>query len=433
VTALESLFSGREARNLQDPSIPLTSDGLLDWIHSGGGYGPHGNDTGIPVNEHTSMRMAAVWRCVAVTSGVASALPLAAFEAGTKNRVPSPLLTDPHPEMTALEVWKLSYVHRLLWGNGCLQKIRNGAGQVKELWPITPNRVKIGRVRSTDANPGGKIFAVTDDWGQTEPYTTRDILHLPGLGYDGVCGLSPIRHAATTIGLALAAEKSGARFFARGAQLSGVLQVEQRLTDDQATALQQRWEAKMAGIEQAGKIAVLDSNAKFQPITMPLRDAQYLETRGFQIPEIARIYGVPLFLLFETMKTTSWGTGLEQQAQGWVSFDLHPTWLAPTEQRISKELLPVGREARYNVNRLLRGDSAARAAFYRVMREVGAYNANEIRDQEDLPPIDGGEIYLQPTNLAPLGTEPNLPAPQVPPDPNADPNADPNGDPHAGN
>lgn len=426
MTALRGLF---ERRTIQDPAVPLTADSMLDFIYSGGGpFGSQGWDAGVPVNEHTSMRMAAVWRCVAVTSGVASALPLRAFEAGTKNIVPAPLLADPHPEMTPLELWKLTYVHRLLWGNACLQKVRNGAGQVRELWPIAPYRVRIGRGKSTDANPGGKIFEVTDDSGEVHVLTTRDVLHVPGLGYDGVCGMSPIRHAMTTIGLAQAAEKSGARFFGRGAQLSGVLQVEQRLTDDQANALQTRWEARTGGLEHAGKVPVLDSNAKFVPITMPLRDAQFLETRGFQVPEIARFFGVPLFLLFETMKTTSWGTGLEQQAQGWVTFDLHPTWLAPTEQRISKELLPTGREARYNVNGLLRGDSAARGAFYRVMREIGAYNANEVRDLEDLPPIEGGEMYLQPTNLAPLGTQPT--PPPAPPDPNADPTQ---GDPNAGN
>lgn len=428
MTVLRDLFRGGERRNIEDPTIPLTGDQLLDWVYSSGVNGPNGWDAGVVVNEVTAPRMAAVWRCVSVISGVASALPLNVFEAGTKTPLTNSLLRNPHPEMTALEVWRLAYVHRVLWGNATLQKVRNNAGQVKELWPITPFRVQIGRVRPSDVNPGGKIFRVTDDWGEAHTLTSRDILHIPGVGYDGVTGMSPIRHAATTIGLAVAAEKSGARFFGRGAQFSGVLQVEQRLDDDQARRLQAQWEARTGGLENAGKVPVLDSNAKFVPITMPMRDAQYLETRGFQVPEIARFFGVPLFLLFETMKTTSWGTGLEQQAQGWVTFDLHPTWLAPAEQRISKELLPANREARYDVDGLLRGDSVARGQFYRTMREVGAFNANDIRARENLEPIEGGDQYLQPTNLAPLGTDPTQ---QLKPDPSAtDPNQ---GDPNAGN
>jgi HK97 family phage portal protein len=399
VTALQRLF---ERRSIHDPAVPLTADTLLDWL-----YGGQLGDAGVQVTEQTSVQMSAVYRCVAVTAGVAAALPLHVFEADTKTRVPSPLLRDPHPEMTRLELWRLSYVHRLLWGNACLQKVRNRAGEVKELWPISPWRVRIGRVRSSNANPGGKVFEVVDDGGRTHALTSREILHIPGLSFDGVCGISPIRQAAyQAIGLALAAERAGAKFFARGAQLGGVLQVEQSLNDTQAEALQRRWEARTAGADNAHKVAILDSNAKFQPITMPLRDAQFLETRQFETVEIARFFGVPLFLLFETAKSTSWGTGLEQQAQGWVTFDLQPTWLAPTEQRITKELLPQTREARYNVNGLLRGDSAARAAFYNAMRTVGAFSANDIRDREDLPPVAGGDTYLQPLNMAPLGSEP---------------------------
>ena len=118
------------------------------------------------------------------------------------------------------------------------------------------------------------------------------------------------------------------------------------------------------------------------------------------------MFGVPLFLLMETAKSTSWGTGLEQQALGFVIFDLNPTWLTPTEQRIAKELLPAGIEAKYAVQGLMRGDSRARAEFYRVMREIGALSANEIRDLEDRPPVEGGDTYLQPLNLAPLGSTP---------------------------
>lgn len=414
MTLLSGLFERRA--NLNDPTVALTGDNLLDFMYNGAAGA---NPAGVIVTEERSLQVSAVWRAVSVTSNVASALPLPVFKKGTKVQVDYPLLDDPHPDYTPFELWKLVRAHRLLWGAGYLQKVRSRAGQIKELWPVSPWRVRPGKAKPSALNPSGRVFAVTDDDGVVHDLTSREIMFLPYLSLDGVCGISPIRAAATGIGLSIAAEQSGARFFARGAQLSGVLQVEQRLDEAQATALQRRWEAKMSGSENAGRIAVLDSNAKFQPITMPLRDAQYLETRQFQVPEVARIFGVPMFLMFETQKSTSWGTGLEQQAQGWITFDLGPSELVPFEQRIRKELLDPGLEAKYNVRGLLRGDHAARASFYNVMRQVGAMSANDIRDLEDMPPVEGGNTYLQPLNMAPLGSEPP-PAPARPaPPPNA--------------
>lgn len=407
MTAWRAVLAPRAA-SLEIPQTPLTSPALLEWL------GGTPLDAGVAVTPMSSLKMSAVYRCVAVTSGVASALPLHAYQRGTKNRRDWPLLDDPHPEMTDLELWRLSYAHRLLWGNSFTQKIRNGAGQVKELWPITPNRVlETRRVKPTDGNPGGKEFDVVDDDGVVRTLTTRHILHIPGLSLDGVQGVSAISYAAQGIGLALAAEKSAARFFGRGAQMSGVLETDAALKQEQADALKVRWQAKVGGLDNSHEIAVIDAGAKFRPLTMPYKDAQLLESRRFGVPEVARFFGVPLFLLFETERSTSWGTGLEQQAQGWITFDLAPSWLAPTERRVNKELLPRDLYAKYSVEGLLRADSQARAAFYRIMREVGAFNADEIRDLEDRPPIpDGmGQGYLQPVNMQPLGTEPDDPAP----------------------
>lgn len=402
--SLFRLFDRREHRaSLEDPTTPLTDASLLDWMG-----GPR-TDAGVQVSERSSLHMPAVWRAVAVVAGVSAALPLHTYKAGTKDRAESALLADPHPELTPLELWRLAYVHRLLWGNAYIQKIRAPSGQVKELWPVSPDRVAVDRVRPSDDLPGGKLFRVTDDWGAHHVLTSREILHIPGLGYDGLTGVSPVRLAANGIGLAQAAEIGAAKLFGRGNLLSGVLQTEQRLTQDQAAALKAGWRAKVGGIENAQEVAVLDSGASFHPVTMPLRDSQFLESREFQVTEVARMFGVPLFLLMETAKSTSWGTGLEQQATGWVTFDLGPTWLSPTEQRINKELLPVGKEyAKYQLGGLLRGDSSARAQFYRAMRDTGVMSANDIRSLEDLPPILGpeGDTYLQPTYMAPLGSNP---------------------------
>ncbi len=405
-----NLFGLFERRSLESPAVPLTSSGLLEFL-GGGGM----TDAGVPVTERSSLHMPAVWRAVNVIAGVSSALPLHTYSASTRERTTSPLLANPHPELTSLELWRLAYAHRALWGNSYQQKIRNGAGQVVELWPIGPDRVQVEREKPTPEDPGGKVFWVTDDWGTVHRRTSRDILHIPGLGYDGVTGCSPVRLAAAGIGLAQAAEKSAARLFGSGNMIGGVLQTEQRLNPEQAAALKERWKAKMAGIQNAHEVAVLDSGASFQPVAMPLKDSQFLESREFQVVEVARMFGVPLFLLMETAKSTSWGTGLEQQATGWVKFDLSPRgWPRPSSGSPRSSWPP----ARRTRGTPCRGCSAA-------TRRPGRRSTGLCGTSARCPPTTSGargsaadraegDIYLQPTYMAPLGSNPL--ADEQPPD-----------------
>lgn len=399
---MRSLFGLFEQRSIENPAVPITTEALTELL-----LGPE-LDSGIRVTESTALKMSAVWRGVAVIGGLSGALPLHSYQAGTKTRAAS-VVDDPHPDLTALEVWRLSGVHRALWGNSYNQKVRDRGGQVRELWPMNPARVKPGKAHPIPENPSGKVFEVQLDSGELRTMTSREVLHIPGMGYDGVAGLSPIRHAAQGIGLALAAERYGAKLFGSGNLLSGFLKTTQRLDQPQAEALQARWKQKMAGLGSAHEVAVLDSGADFESLTMPSDDAQMLESRHFAVSDMGRYFGLPAFLMGETEKATSWGTGLEQQMTGFVTVDLGPTWLAPVEQRVTKELLrDRGLYAKYQVNGLLRGDSKARGDFYRVMRELGVFNADDIRDLEDLSPLPGGlgEVYLQPLNFGPLGTAP---------------------------
>lgn len=400
-----SLFGLFEKRvNIENPAVPLTDPSLLAWL-----TGPP-TDSGVPVNEFTAMNFSAVARCISLISGLGGALPIVVADTKTKEPVENTLVSKPHPDMTRVEFWRLTYVHRALWGNFYAQKIRKRAGTVQYLMPIAPNRVVPKLGPSSAGNPSGKVFTVSQERGQSKTYTSRDIYHLPGLGFDGVVGMSPIRMAAQAIGLSLGAEKYSAKLFGSGNLMSGILQTDQKLTKQQAEGLQDRWHEKMAGLQRAHQAAVLDAGLKFQSLQMPNDDAQMLESRRFQLTEIGRWYGVPPFLLFDHEKSTTWGSGLEQQALGFCKFDLHPMWLAPTEARITDELLGEGLQATYDMTDLLRGDSVARAEFYRVMREVGAYSANDIRDSENLPPVDGGDEYLKPAAMgttanAPLGTD----------------------------
>ena len=393
MTVLRGLLERRGS--LENPSNPITGNTLANLM-----IGPT-SASGVAVSETSAMQMPAVWRAVNLLAGTAASLPLKAYKVGTQDPAAAQLLTTPHPDMTPYELWETAFTHMLLWGNCYLQKVRNGAGAVVELWPIHPSRVKVARVKVAEGLEGGKLFEVD---GKT-PLTSREILHIPGIGYDGVTGVSPIRLATQAIGLGLAAEQYASRLYASGALMSGILQTEQRLEQGAADRLKANWQAKVSGLSNAHDIAVLDSGASFQEVSMPATDAQMIESRRYQTQEIARWFGIPPHMLGEVSGSTSWGTGIEQQSIGFVVYTLRP-WLSRFEQRITKEATPTGVYAKFKVEGLLRGDSAARGSFYNTMRMVGAYSANDIRRLEDEPPIDGGDDYLVPLNMAVMGEEP---------------------------
>lgn len=415
MTILGALSELVDRRSLENPQVPISDAALAEWLNSGSGFKV---DSGVTVTPTGSLAMSSVWRANNLISGVASSLPLKGYVRGADDtRSPAPsrvsaILREPHTEMTDVEFWRLTYAHRGLWGNFYGFKNRDGGGVVRSIDVLSPGQMQVGRYAWArgETNPSGKVFVYVGDDGVQHVWTPADVLHIPGFGYDGVCGVSPIRMARQAIGLALAAEKYGARLFGNGSLVSGVLQTEQRLDETQANLIKEQWKSRMAGIQNSHEVAVLDSGAKFQTLTMPNSDAQFLESRMFQIGEIERFYGIPPFLMFDTEKSTSWGTGLEQQATGWVQFDLGPQWLRPTEARVTRELVATSDRsayAEYSVDGLLRGDSLSRGAFYRIMREVGAYSANDIRQLENRNPIEGGDVYLQPVNLAPLGYDPS--------------------------
>jgi HK97 family phage portal protein len=291
----------RSSRSLENPTVPLTDLSLVSL------FGGTPTDSGIAVTERTAQSMAAVYRATSLISGLCGALPMPVMDETTKKPIPNRLLADPHPDMTRLEIWRLSGAHRCLWGNSYIQKLYNKRGQVVELWPITPDRVTPGRGRPTAENPSGKVFSVIDDSGKTVPMTSREILHITAWGHDPVLGLSPVRAASQAVGLSLAAERYGAKLFGSGNLISGLLQAEGKLTQTQAESLQKRWAERVSGLENAHKIPVLDSGAKFQSMTMPSRDAEMLASRDFEVTELCRFFGIPPYLMFQTEKTTSWG------------------------------------------------------------------------------------------------------------------------------
>ena len=408
MTFFGTVLSARDVHaSIENPAVPLTDTSILEML------GGEATFSGKQVSEVTALGMAAVWRAVQVSCNVPAALPFQAFRQVDEKRMrvtgqTAKLIDDPHPDMTPFEFWQTVFMHRKLWGNAYVRKLRNQLGQVVELWPIHPGRVNVGR----ESEAGRKVYAID---GGKEVLSDDQILHLPGLGYDGICGVSPIRAARQSIGLGMAAEEFGARLFGSGSLATGILQTEQRLTQTQADSLAARWNAKQAGLGGAHKTVVLDKGAQFHQLTIPPVDAQFLESRRFQVVEVCRWFGIPPFLMFDTEKSTSWGTGLEQQALGWVKFDLYPD-LVSIEQRVTKHILrPTPVYAKYAIEGLLRGDSAARAAFYTSLWSIGALSTNEIRAYEDEEPVEGGDVRYRPLNMGELGSTDQSTSPEQEP------------------
>lgn len=403
-----TLLDGVFRNSIENPAVPMTDAGIIEYLETAG----HRGTSTLRVTEESSFRMSAVWRAMWVSSAVPASLPFHAFRKTADNaRIPATghaanLIDNPHPDMTPFEIMQMTFLHRRGWGNAYLRTLRNQHGQITELWPIHPARVKVGR----ESEAGRKVYAID---GGKQILHDEEVLHLPFMGYDGICGVSPLRAARQAITLGMAAEEFGSKLFSSGSLATGILQTEQRLNSAQADALQARWKAKRSGLKTAHETIVLDAGAKFQQLTIPPEDAQFLQTRQFQAEEMCRFLGIPPFLMYLTEKSTSWGTGLEQQLMGWVAIDLGPD-LVSVEQRFTRILKPEPVYAKFVLEGLLRGDSAARSAFYTAMFNVGGLNSDEIRAYEEKGPVPGGDTYYRPLHMGQLGTidQPANPAPQ---------------------
>lgn len=394
MTLFRSLFEARAS--IENPTVPISSAAITELL----GGAP--SAAGVRVNEKTALRIVAVFRCVELIAGTCAALPLKTYRVGTRERVRLELLANPHPELTDFEMWELVYAHLLLWGNAYLRKMRDGSGRVRELWPIEPGRVRVDVIDPTGANPGGKVFAILDKNGVYQPYTNIEILHIPGLGYDGRVGLSRIQLAHQALGTGVAAEEYAGRFFGSGSMPAGILSTDQELEEIQADALKARWRERVAGLGHAHEIAVLDAGAKFQALAIPAKDAQLLETQEWSVTQIARLFGLPPHAIGDVEKSTSWGTGIEQQKIGMVQFTLQPSYLTRVEKRITRDLTaPFGLFAEYAVEGLLRGDSQTRAEFYDKGIKAGWLSRNSVAQKENEESVPGGDEYLLPAGVLP--------------------------------
>ena len=366
-----------------------------------------GTTSGKTVNATTAMQMTAVYSCVRILSEAVAGLPLHLYQyndsGGKEKALDHPLYRllhdSPNEEMTSFIFRETLMGHLLLYGNAYAQIIRNARGEVIALYPLMPNKMEVDRdtrgrlfylyTRSQDDALGkGRDSQVT--------LTPTDVLHIPGLGFDGLIGYSPIGMAKNAIGMALATEEYGARFFANGASPGGVLEHPGIMKDpDKVKA---SWNAAYQGSSNAHRVAVLEEGMKYQPIGIAPEQAQFLETRKFQIDEIARIFRVPPHMLADLEKSSF--SNIEQQSLEFVKYTLDP-WVCRWEQSMYRALLSESEKERYfvkfNLDGLLRGDYASRMNGYATARQNGWMSANDIRELENLdkiPAEKGGDLYL---------------------------------------
>jgi len=376
-----------------------------EWLLSCLGGRP--SASGVRVSEETSMRLTAVFACVRVLAWTMASLPLPVYRRleprGKERAHGHPLyamLHDrPNPEQTSFTFRSVAMAHLLQWGNAYAEIVFDErTAQPEELWPIPPWKCKPERT-----SRGNKVFVITLPDGSERRVPGERMLHIMGLATDGKKGLSPIGMAKESIGLGLAAEEFGARFFSQGANVGGVAEHPGSLSDEAFDRLQKSLSEKYEGLGKSHRLMLLEEGMKYQKVGIPPEEAQFIEVRKFQLEEIARLYNVPLHLLQHHEKATSWGSGIEQLNIGFVMHSVRP-YLVNWEQEIQRKLFD-GDEyfAEFLIEGLLRGDIKSRYEAYTKGRQWGWLSANDVRELENQNPLpdEQGDIYLVPMNMVP--------------------------------
>ena len=398
---------GRLFRSRDKPKNSLNGSGYSFLFGS--------TTSGKAVNERSAMQMSAVYACVRILSEAVASLPLHMYfyndTGGKEKALTHPLYgilhDEPNPEMSAFSFRETLMAHLLLWGNAYAQVIRNGRGEVVALYPLMPDRMTV------DRDSRGRLFyeytrsdgdARTLGGKSTVTLAPSDVLHIPGLGFDGLVGYSPIAMTKQAIGMGLACDEYGASFYQNGAQPGGVLEHPGVVKDPKR--VRESWNAIYQGSANAHRIAVLEEGMAYKPISISPEQAQFLQTRKFQIEEIARIFRVPPHMVGDLDKSSF--SNIEQQSLEFVKYSLSP-WITRWEQSIHRVLLlPSEKQrffVRFNVEGLLRGDYKSRMDGYAVARQNGWMSANDIRELENLdriPAADGGDFFLINGNMTRL-------------------------------
>lgn len=376
-------------------------------------------DAGEIVTDDTALSLSAVWACVNLVAGTIASLPLMVYRTDATgrrtvardHRLYRVLHDSPNYDQTAVDFWEFVSASLELWGNAYARIERTGK-DVSGLHPIAPSLVNVRRMAS-----GTLEYRWTED-GRSYVETDATMMHIRGFGGNPLGGMSTLHFGRNAFSLARAVDRSAGGMFKNGLRPSGVLTFEAWLSPEQRELAEKKLTEKFLGAMNAGRPLILEGGTKWAQLTISPEDAQMLESRSFSVEEICRFFGVPPHMVGRTEKSTSWGTGLEQQTLGFQKFTLRRR-LKRIEQALEKQLLraedrAAGITIEFNLEGLLRGDSAARASFYQSGLANGWMTINEVRALENMPPVDGGNVprmQMQNVPITQAGQQQQLPAP----------------------
>lgn len=395
--------------SIENPSTPLSDPS--GWLYDALGAGYPGS--GATVSETSAMRSTAVFRCVALKAGVIAALPLKVYrrtnkgrELATEHRLYRLLHDEPNDLMSSFTWKELISSNLMLAGNHYSVIEYDNAARVVGVLPVLPQQVTVERVRGRNRY----TFALPDG---IEVLDQEDVLHVPGVGFDGLKGLSPIAWAGRQpIGISLSMEDLVGRIHANGARPSGWIELPKGIGPEGIKKMRAAWDAAHSGISNAGKTMFVDNGSKWNPMSLSMEDAQTLESRRFQVEDICRLFGIPPHMIGATDKTSSWGTGIEQQTIGFQKFSVDPD-LTRIEAEINRKLFSYPYYCEFDRDALNAMDAKAQSELYASAVQHAGMTPNEIRRRRNLPDVPGGdELYIQsatvPLSLA--GKKPAAPA-----------------------
>lgn len=401
---LATLLGSEKRATIQQLGHPAA--GVIGWMTG------RNNPSGVHVDEYSALNYSAVWAAHRIISETVAGLPLFPYlprDDGGKDRAREHRLyrllhDEPNPEMTKYTYFETQTSHLVGWGN-CYSEIEHRGANVEWLWPITPDRPRIMRTRGTKQ----LWYSVKNNDAADTELMAEDMLHVPGLGFDGIKGYSVIAMAAASLGVSIAAEHYGGRFFDGDAMPQGVLSHQRILSDQARTNLRNEWRSLHGGVEKSHNVAILQEGMTYQAIGIKPEEAQFLGTRLFGITEVARWFRLPPTMLADLTHGTH--SNVEQESLNFVLFSI-TSWLRRWEQAMNRRLFTeaekrAGMFVEFLVDGLLRGDTQTRFASYATARQWGWLSINDIRRLENMNPIEGGDVYLQPLNMVDASQPPD--------------------------
>lgn len=396
--------SAVDSRSLE--SGPITAASLL--AYTGGVTTRSGAD----ISEQSALTMSAVWAAVRVLSQAIATLPLKVRKTTDKGSIEArehpayKLLTyRPNPYMSAFTFFDTLMGHVVLWGNAYARIMWGGGGQATQILPLAPNDIRVERVN-------GVLQYRVSSSGNV--YTSDEIIHIPGPGFDGIRGYSVIGFAREELGLGKAVQQFGSDYFGNGASVKGVLQVPGSMKPEERIAMGETFDRQYSG-KYGNKTAVLANGATYNKMGIPPEDSQFLESRRFSVQDVARWFGVPVHMLGDLERATF--SNIEEQNLWFLQSTVTP-WATRIEQEFDYKLFGFNNAlfCSFDETQLRRADLAKRQSFYASGRQWGYLRVNEIREWEGLEQVEGGDVLLQPVNMAEAGSTPPEPS-GTPPEP----------------